>query len=419
MTSAISVGDRRRATLDRVHGGRAGAQREPRRRSDRPSRQRRVRPPRAVVAPEVLGPPTGTFYAIAGVVSVLVTLGLVMVLSASAVTEANLGRSPYGVFAKQAMWAGLGLIALVAMVKISYRRWQRLVVPIALLAVAAMAAPFAPTVGASVNGARSWIRLGPLSMQPSEFLKIAVVILTADLLTRRRDELADRTATLFPLGAIAAVGAGLCLVQGDLGAAIVLGAIVFSVAWVAGVPLTPLAGMAIAAVGAALLFVVSSPRRLDRFTAFMNIAEEKDHLAYQTYQGYLSMASGGLSGSGIGGSNAKLGYLPYAHSDFIFAVIADELGLIGTVAVIGGFVMLLGLGVQTALAAPDRFGMLLAGGIASWFGVQAIVNIGGVVGFMPVTGLTLPFFSAGGSSLFVSMTAAGLLLSVARRINAR
>ncbi len=367
----------------------------------------------------MLGPPPGTFYAIAGVVSVLVMLGLVMVLSASAVTEANLGNSPYGVFAKQAMWAGLGLISLVAMVKISYRRWQRLVVPIALLAVAAMAAPFAPGVGASVNGARSWIRVGPLSGQPSEFLKIAVVILAADLLTRRRDELGDRTSTLIPLGAIAAVGAGLCLLQGDLGAAVVLGAIVFSVAWVAGVPLVPLSGMAVAAVGSALLFVVSSPRRLDRFTAFMNVAEEKDHLAYQTYQGYLSMASGGLSGSGIGGSNAKLGYLPYAHSDFIFAVIADELGLIGTIAVIGGFVMLLALGVQTAIAAPDRFGMLLAGGIAAWFGVQAIINIGGVVGFMPVTGLTLPFFSAGGSSLFVSMTAAGLLLSVARRINAR
>jgi cell division protein FtsW len=367
----------------------------------------------------VLGPPPGTFYAIAGVVSVLVMLGLVMVLSASAVTEANLGNSPYGVFAKQAMWAGLGLISLVAMVKISYRRWQRLVVPIALLAVTAMAAPFAPGVGASVNGARSWIRVGPLSGQPSEFLKIAVVILAADLLTRRRDDLADRTSTLIPLGAIAGVGAGLCLLQGDLGAAVVLGAIVFSVAWVAGVPLVPLSGMAVAAVGSALLFVVSSPRRLDRFTAFMNVAEEKDHLAYQTYQGYLGMASGGLSGSGIGGSNAKLGYLPYAHSDFIFAVIADELGLIGTIAVIGGFVMLLALGVQTAIAAPDRFGMLLAGGIAAWFGVQAIVNIGGVVGFMPVTGLTLPFFSAGGSSLFVSMTAAGLLLSVARRINAR
>jgi cell division protein FtsW len=424
MTSTISVGDRRRATLDRLHGSPPPKGQTPtRRRREPPTTGRRARTrtrtPRARLAPEVLAPPTGTFYAIAGVVSVLVMLGLVMVLSASAVTEANLGNSPYGVFAKQAMWAGLGLISLVVMVKISYRRWQRLVVPIALLAVAAMAAPFAPGVGASVNGARSWIRVGPLSGQPSEFLKIAVVILTADLLTRRRDVLADRTATLIPLGLIAAFGAGLCLLQGDLGAAVVLGAIVFSVAWVAGVPLTPLSGMAVAAAGSALLFVVSSPRRLDRFTAFMNVAGEKDHLAYQTYQGYLGMASGGLSGSGIGGSNAKLGYLPYAHSDFIFAVIADELGLIGTVAVIGGFVMLLALGVQTAIAAPDRFGMLLAGGIAAWFGVQAIVNIGGVVGFMPVTGLTLPFFSAGGSSLFVSMTAAGLLLSVARRINVR
>jgi len=418
MTSTISVDDRRRATLDRLHGGTAPPERTSRARR-RTDERRAGRSARTRVEPQVLGAPPGTFYAIAAVVSVLVMLGLVMVLSASAVTEANLGHSPYRIFAKQAMWAGFGSVSLFVMVKISYRRWQRLVIPISVLAVAAMAAPFAPGVGASVNGARSWIRVGPLSVQPSEFLKIAVVILAADLLTRRRDELGDRYATLVPLGLIASIGAGLCLVQGDLGAAIVLGAIVFSVAWVAGVPLTPLAGMAVAAVGTALLFVVSSPRRLDRFTAFMNIAEEKDHLAYQAYQGYLGMASGGLSGSGIGGSNVKLGYLPYAHSDFIFAVIADELGLVGTIAVIGGFVMLVALGVQTAIAAPDRFGMLLAGGIAAWFGVQAIVNVGGVVGFMPVTGLTLPFFSAGGSSLFVSMTAAGLLLSVARRINAR
>jgi cell division protein FtsW len=418
MTSAISVDDRRRATLERLHGG-AQPVRRTRAPRERPALRRSPR--RAVVRTEraVLGPPTGTFYAIAGVVSVLVMLGLVMVLSASAVTEANLGHSPYRVFGKQAMWAGFGLISLVVMVKISYRRWQQLVIPLTLLAVAGMAAPFAPSVGASVNGARSWIRLGPLSVQPSEFLKIAVVILTADLLTRRRDDLASRRATLVPLGAIAVVGAGLCLVQGDLGAAVVLSAIVFSVAWAAGVPVGPLSGMAVAALGGALLFVVSSPRRLDRFTAFLNIAGEKDHLAYQTYQGYLSMASGGLTGSGIGGSNGKLGYLPYAHSDFIFAVIADELGLVGAIAVIGGFLVLVALGVQTAVAAPDRFGMLLAGGVAAWFGVQTIVNIGGVVGFMPVTGLTLPFFSAGGSSLFVSMTAAGLLLSVARRINVR
>jgi cell division protein FtsW len=164
---------------------------------------------------------------------------------------------------------------------------------------------------------------------------------------------------------------------------------------------------------------MSSPRRLDRFTAFLNVSEEKDHLAYQTYQGFLSMASGGLTGSGIGGSNGKLGYLPYAHSDFIFAIVAEELGWIGATTVVLGFGLLIWFGIQTALAAPDRFGMLLAGGISAWFAVQTIINLGGVTGLMPVTGLTLPFFSAGGSSLFVSMVAAGMLLSVARRIGSR
>ncbi len=421
MTSSLTVADRRRAALERLHGADAAkpapgrpATRERRPALVRSAPRRAVSPPRAR---PVLGPPPGTFYAIAGVVTVLVMLGLVMVLSASAVTEANLGHSPYRVFGKQAMWAVLGAIGLIICVKIDYRSWRRVIIPLGVLAAAAMAAPFAPGIGANVNGAQSWIRLGPLSVQPSEFLKLAVVLLAADLLVRRHEDLGDRRRTLLPVGVLAAVGAGLCLVQGDLGSAVVLGAIVFSVAWIAGVPVTPLAVMVAGAAGSALLFVVSSPRRLDRFTAFMNVTEEKDHLAYQTYQGFLSMASGGITGSGIGGSNGKLGYLPYAHSDFIFAVIADELGLIGTIAVIGGFVMLVGLGVQTALAAPDRFGMLLAGGLAAWFGVQAIVNLGGVTGLMPVTGLTLPFFSAGGSSLFVSMLAAGLLLSVARRVN--
>ena len=428
MTSTLDVADRRRATLERLNTASASAGGSRRRRpATRVASVRAARTPRAArarrrvavrsIAREELGPPPGTYYAIAGVVAVLVMLGLVMVLSASAVTEANLGHSPYRVFAKQAGWAVVGLVGLAIVARIPYGSWRRAVIPLGLLSVAAMAAPFAPGIGANVNGATSWVRLGPLSVQPSEFLKLAVVILAADLLTRRRDDLGSHRATLVPLGILAFGGAGLCLAQGDLGSAVVLGAIVFSVAWIAGVPAAPLATMAAAAVGGALLFVMSSPRRLDRFTAFMNVTEEKDHLAYQTYQGFLSMANGGLTGSGIGGSKGKLGYLPYAHSDFIFAVIADELGLIGTVAVIGGFVMLVGLGIQTALATPDRFGMLVAGGVAAWFGVQAIVNLGGVTGLMPVTGLTLPFFSAGGSSLFVSMIAAGLLLSVARRIN--
>jgi len=426
MTSALTVSDRRRATLERLHGGSPpvtdGERPTRRRTADKvrsAARARQAQRPAEPVTAEVLGPPPVTFYAIAAVVAVFVMLGLVMVLSASAVTEANLGNSPYRVFGRQAIWAGLGLVGLIVAAKMPYRIWRKLVIPLGVLGVLAMVAPFAPGIGASVNGARSWIRVGGFSVQPSEFLKLAVVVLAADLLTRRQGELADRNRTLVPVGILAAVGAGLCLAQGDLGSAIVLGAIVLSVAWVAGVPLIPLTVMGSGALAATMLFVMSSPRRLDRFTAFLNVSEEKDHLAYQTYQGFLSMASGGLTGSGIGGSNGKLGYLPYAHSDFIFAVIADELGMIGAVAVIGGFLMLVWFGIQTAIAAPDRFGMLLAGGIASWFGVQAIVNLGGVTGLMPVTGLTLPFFSAGGSSLFVSMVAAGLLLSVARRLNAR
>lgn len=355
------------------------------------------------------------YYVIATVVAMFVLLGLVMVLSASAVTQANLGNSPYEVFARQAAWAGVGVVGLVVAARVPYRVWRRAVIPIGLLGLAAMLGPFAPGVGASVNGARSWMRIGSLSVQPSELLKLVVVIVAADLLVRRSGELDDRRRTLLPLGLLAAAAAGLCLAQGDLGSAVVMGAIVLSVAWIAGVPFAPLAAMSTTAAAAAVAFVLSSPRRLDRFTAFLDVAAEKDHLAYQTYQGYLSMASGGLTGSGIGGSRGKLGYLPYAHSDFIFAIIADELGLIGTTAVIGGFIVLIWFGIQTALAAPDRFGMMLAGGIATWFGVQTIVNLGGVTGLLPVTGLTLPFFSAGGSSLFVSMTAAGLLLSVARR----
>ena len=192
-------------------------------------------------------------------------------------------------------------------------------------------------------------------------------------------------------------------------------AIVLSVAFIGGVPLSPMIATAVLAAVAALGFVFSTAFRYERFTAFLDITGHRDELSYQTYQGFLSIADGGLTGSGVGGGNGKLGYLPLAHSDFIFAVIADELGFVGSVAVVGGFMLLVWFGIQAALAAPDRFGMLLAGGISTWFGVQAVINLGGVTGLMPVTGLTLPFFSAGGSSLFVSMTAAGLLLNVARQ----
>ncbi len=429
MTSTLT--DRRRATLERrdTPAPKRTASRRPagKRKLAAPTGRTKQASKRPVLRPvrlrqaktddrqRTLGPPPGTFYVIAGVVAVFVMLGLVMVLSASAVTQSNLGNSPYAVFNKQAMWAGLGLVGMIAATKIPYTSWRPLVIPLGVLGVIAMAGPFMPGIGVSINGARSWVRVGPFSAQPSEFLKLVVVIVAADLLARRGRALADHRNALLPVALLTTIAGALCIIQGDLGSAIVVGAIVLSIAWIAGLPVRQLAVMAAFAVVGAVLFVVSSPRRLARFTAFTNIEGHKEYEAFQVWQGMVSIANGGLTGSGIGGSRGKLGYVPYAHSDFIFSIIADELGMIGTVAVVGGFIVLVAFGIQTALAAPDRFGMLLAGGISAWFGVQAIVNLGGVTGLMPVTGLTLPFFSAGGSSLFVSMFAAGLLLSVARR----
>ncbi|MFM2073223.1 MAG: cell division protein FtsW, partial [Actinomycetota bacterium] len=232
---------------------------------------------------------------------------------------------------------------------------------------------------------------------------------------RRESEMHDLRRTLMPTICVAALGSGMCMLQGDLGTAIVLGGIVFAVAFIGGSPLIPMTGAAIGSLSLSMVFVVSSQRRFNRFTAFLDITGNRDHLSYQTYQAMIAIAQGGPTGAGPGRGLSKLGdFLPLAHSDFIFAVIAEELGLIGVVAVVGGFVVLTYCGVQIALAARDRFGMLLAGGIVGWLVVQTVINIGGVIGLMPVTGLTLPFFSAGGSSLFVCMAAAGLLLNVAR-----
>lgn len=360
------------------------------------------------------GAPPVTFYVIAAVVIVFVMLGLVMVLSSSAANAVGSGSSPYRIFGRQAMWAVIGVGGLIAGARIPFERWRPLVTGIAVVAGGFMFLPFIGGIGATINDTRAWARFGDVSFQPSEVLKLALLAVTADFLTRRASELSDKREGLFPLTIFTGIGTGLCLVQGDFGSAVVLGSMLIAVGFIGGIPIHHLAGLfGVGAIGLGAL-AVSSPRRMDRLTSFLDIRGNREYASYQTYQGFLSMANGGVTGSGIGGSNGKLGYLPLPHSDFIFAVIADELGFIGSVAVIGGFALLVWFGIQAALAAPNRFSMLIAGGISAWFGVQAVVNLGGVSGLLPVTGLTLPFFSAGGTSLFVMMTASGLLLNVAR-----
>jgi cell division protein FtsW len=280
-----------------------------------------------------------------------------------------------------------------------------------------MVLPFLPAVGSRVNDASSWVVIGPVNFQPSEFLKLALLLACANHLAKHRDEMHDPMSTLVPVLGLAIAACGLCLLQGDLGSAIILASIVFTMAFIAGASLLPLTIAGAFGVMASLAFVVSSPRREARFTAFMDIAAHKDHLSYQTWQAMIAIAQGGVTGSGVGRGENKLGeFLPLAHSDFIFAVVAEELGMIGVVAVLGGFMVLAYAGVQVAIVTQDRFHALVAGGVVCWFVVQAIINVGGVTGLMPVTGLTLPFFSAGGSSLFVTLAATGLLLNVARNV---
>ena len=411
-----SIQDRRAAALHRLDGGvprtvKAGP---------RKGAVRRAKPSRRVVtiAPtptESLGPTPGVFYGITVVVAFFVMLGLVMVLSATSANNVGGDVSPYAIFNRQLMWAALGLVAMFIVVKVPYHRWRLLVIPFVILAAGAMMLPFAPGIGAEINDARSWVRIGSFGFQPSEFLKLAAIGFLADYFARHQNEVHMPRHGIVPLGLVAAICCGVSFIQGDLGSAIVLGAIIVAVGVIAGLPMVHVAGLAGSGAVLVGLAIISDPRRFNRILAFRDIEGNKDHLAWQSYQGLVSIANGGVAGSGIGGSNSKMGYLPLAHSDFIFAVIADELGLVGSIAVVGGFMCLVFLGIQTALAAPDRFGLLLAGGISAWFGVQAIVNMGGVVNLMPVTGLTLPFFSAGGTSLFVSMVSAGLLMNVSRR----
>lgn len=392
------IGDRRRAALERAESIRRHPTRRP---VSRPAT-----------------PPPPAFYVLSALVAVFVLLGLVMVMSATSISQFHQGHSPWRLFNRQLLWASFGVVGLWAGLKVPLRVWRKLVTPALGLAYVLMLLPFVPAVGIQVNGARSWVAVGSLSFQPSEFLKLAVLLYCANLLAKRRAEMHDPHRTLVPVLVVAVIAAGLCLLQGDLGSAIVLGAIVFVVAFIAGAPLFPMTIGGIGGAGGAAMFVLSSPRRVDRFTAFADIAANKDHLSYQTYQAMIAMAQGGIRGEGVGRGANKLGeFLPLAHSDFIFAVIAEELGMVGVVAVLGGFMVLAYSGIQVALATThDPFGQLVAGGIVSWLAVQALINVGGVTGMMPVTGLTLPFFSAGGSSLFVTMAAAGLLLNVARNV---
>ena len=344
----------------------------------------------------------------------LVAVGLVMILSASSVEAYTRYGSSFLFFNRQVIGAVVGLGAMFALARCDYRALRRLTRPLLLGVVILLVAVLVPGLGIAAGGAARWLPLGPFSLQPSELAKLAVVFFCADTLERKGARLADpkELATAAPL-----VGAVLVLVmlQPDLGTAMVCGGCALVVLFLAGTRIRHVSAVVTSAlVGVAVLIAAEGYRRA-RLFSFLDPWSDPLNTGYQTIQGQIALGSGGLFGVGLGASRQKWSYVPHAHTDFIYAIIGEELGLIGTLAVLFLFVVLVYLGIRTARRAPDRFGMLLAGGITGWIGLQALINMGAVTGMLPITGVPLPLISFGGSALVVTLAAIGVLLSIARR----
>jgi cell division protein FtsW len=344
----------------------------------------------------------------------LVVLGLVMVLSASSVRAYEDYGTSFLFFLRQLAYAAVGTAAFLLTARMRHTAWQRLCVPLLAISAALLVIVLLPGIGTVAGGSARWLQLGPVTIQPSEPAKIAVIAFAAALLARRWRRIGDLRQLMLPLAPVVGLIGGLILLQPDMGTAVILVASVFILLFTAGARLKHLAmgGAGLATVGVGLMYIEGY--RWARVVSFVNPWNDPQGSGYQTIQSMIALASGGPLGVGLGASRQKWSYVPNAHTDFIFSIIGEELGLVGGLAVLALFAALLYAGVRIALRAPDAFGRFLAVGITGWFGVQAVVNLGAVTGLLPITGVPLPFVSFGGSSLVVSMAAVGILVSVAR-----
>jgi cell division protein FtsW len=362
-----------------------------------------------------LDSPVTSYYVLIGATAALVLIGLVMVLSASMVTALKAEGSSYAVFTNQAVFAVVGLVAAIVAAKIPVRLWKRLALPALVGAVALQAAVFTP-LGAVVNGNRNWLRIFGMSMQPSELTKLGLVLVGALILSNRRHQLGSLKAAIIPyLVPIVALTVGLVLAGHDLGTALILIIVVGVVLYVAGVSarLFALAGAVAAAVVAGL--VLTSPNRVGRITNWLSgDCTDPNGVCGQSVHGLYALADGGWWGVGLGASKEKWAWLPEAHNDFIFAIIGEELGLPGTLVILGLFLVFATACLRIVLRSDDHFVRVATAGAMAWILGQAMVNIGAVIGLLPVIGVPLPFVSAGGSALISSMLAVGMLVSFAR-----
>ncbi|WP_406363738.1 putative lipid II flippase FtsW [Streptomyces sp. NBC_01579] len=361
--------------------------------------------------------PLTAYYVILGAGLLITVLGLVMVYSASMIKALELDKPGTYFFRKQFLAAVIGSTLLVIASRMPVKLHRALAYPLLMGTVFLMVLVQVPGIGMSVNGNQNWLYLGgPFQLQPSEFGKLALILWSADLLARKQDKrlLTQWKHMLVPLVPVAFMLLGLIMLGGDMGTAIILTAILFGLLWLAGAPTRLFAGVLAVAGVLAFLLIKTSPNRMSRLSC-MGVSEPgPDGSCWQAVHGIYALASGGWFGSGLGASVEKWGQLPEPHTDFIFAITGEELGLAGTLSVLALFAALGYAGIRVAGRTEDPFVRYAAGGVTTWITVQAVINIGAVLGLLPIAGVPLPLFSYGGSALLPTMFAVGLLIAFAR-----
>jgi cell division protein FtsW len=366
------------------------------------------------VSRHALDRPLTSYYLLIGASALLLTIGLMEVLSASSVDGYLKHGNSYYWFFRQLTWVVLAIPAafLVSRLPQPVLRWFAW--PALILAVVLLALTQGP-MGVKVNGNKNWLALGPLVIQPAELAKLAIILWCADVYARKDKLLGDWRHTLIPVAPVTGTVVALVLLGGDLGTALVLMVIVLGMLWVVGAPLRLFVGSMVT-VGVFALYVAStSKERLERLTTFADPFKDYQGAGWQAAHGILGMSSGGIFGKGISASQQKWGSLPYPHTDFIFAVLGEELGLVGTLLVLALFLTIAYAGFRVAFRTKDPFVRYMAAGITVWITAQMMINIGMVLALLPVIGLPLPLVSYGGSSLLPTLVALGLLVSFARK----
>ena len=345
-------------------------------------------------------------------VAALTAFGLVMVFSASEVQGWLWFHNAAYYFERQLLWLALGAVLLWAAAHIDYHRLRPLALPLGLVSVALLLMVLVPHIGVEVNGARRWLRLGPLQMQPAELAKIAAILFMALWLERHRDRLASLENGVVPFLALLGGITLLVILERDLGTTLIVAGILLAQFLVAGGRKRHVLLLALIIGLCVYAFIRMEPYRLHRILAFFDPWADPLNTGFQAIQSVVALGSGGLAGVGLGQSIQKYQWLPFAHTDFIFAIVGEETGLIGTTAVLSLFALFTYRGYRVALKAPDAFGSLLACGVTTWIGFQALINVAAVTLTLPTTGIPLPFISYGGSSLAITLLAVGILVNV-------